>query len=326
MLPLYIRGATVQAESPLVKADQAYTIWQDEIQTLSENTKKLYKEYFDKFLEYTGKTADQLLQARILEVASQDKVTKRRAETMFKSFLTVMKQFYKPKTMQNIYASVRSFYEAHEYPLIMKKRDYPKGDGIGQLRATPEATKAIFEKANTPLKALIATINDTGLGVSDVRHLKCSLILENPEAQIIHVRMIRQKTGDRIHTFLGEESIQALRNYLNLREIGTDKIPPEMIKPNSPLFRTWQHGQPKTPSRNNLSSLIAQAFNREGYKHMSAHSFRKKLQSTLEKSGMPTNWIDLVLGHHLINSRDAYSLPTDEELEEEYQKEYSRFI
>jgi site-specific recombinase XerD len=253
------KGATVQAERPLVKADPAYTIWQDEIQTLSENTKKLYKEYFDKFLEYTGKTADQLLQARILETASQDKVTKRRAETTFKSFLTTMRQFYKPKTMQNIYASVRSFYEAHEYPLIMKKRDYPKGDGIGQLRATPEATKAIFEKANTPLKALISTINDTGLGVSDIRHLKASLILENPEAQIIHIRMIRQKTGDRIHTFLGEESIKLLKDYLNLRRRHrkNNTRNNNARKPTIPNMatRTTENTHTKQPLKPNSSSL-----------------------------------------------------------------------
>ena len=57
---------------------------------------------------------------------------------------------------------------------------------------------------------------------------------------------------------------------------------------------------------------------------MSAHSLRKKLQTDLEKGGMPTNWIDQVLGHQLINSRDAYSLPTDEELEEAYIKAYSQ--
>src|SRR4030065_739681 len=176
MQVLYIRGATVQAQTPLVKADPAYNIWLEEIQTLSDNTKKLYREYFDKFLEYTGKTATQLLETRILEVAT------------------------------------------HEKP-----------------------AKAIFEKANTPLKALISTINDTGLGVSDIRHLKTNLILENPEAQIIHIRMIRQKTGDRIHTFLGEEAIKLLKDYLNLRRTGTEKIAPEIITPESPLFRTWQH-------------------------------------------------------------------------------------
>jgi hypothetical protein len=39
---------------------------------------------------------------------------------------------------------------------------------------------------------------------------------------------------------------------------------------------------------------------------------------------MPTNWIDRVLGHNLINSRDAYSLPTDEELQEAYEKAYNQ--
>jgi hypothetical protein len=57
---------------------------------------------------------------------------------------------------------------------------------------------------------------------------------------------------------------------------------------------------------------------------MSAHSLRKSLQTNLEKGGMPTNWIDQVLGHELLNSRDAYSLPTDEELRETYEKAYDQ--
>ena len=55
---------------------------------------------------------------------------------------------------------------------------------------------------------------------------------------------------------------------------------------------------------------------------MSAHSLRKKLQTDLEKAGINSNWIDQILGHQLINSRDAYSLPTDEELREAYIKAY----
>jgi len=53
---------------------------------------------------------------------------------------------------------------------------------------------------------------------------------------------------------------------------------------------------------------------------MSSHSLRKKLQTDLEKFGINSNWIDQILGHQLINSRDAYSLPTDEELKEAYMK------
>jgi hypothetical protein len=55
---------------------------------------------------------------------------------------------------------------------------------------------------------------------------------------------------------------------------------------------------------------------------MSTHSLRKKLQTDLEKAGINSNWIDQILGHQLINSRDAYSLPTDDELRDSYFRAY----
>jgi integrase len=314
------KGATVQQEQPYLDAEQ---YWLSELATLKPQTVEQYKHYFAKFLEYTNKTPDQLINERTEQSKSQDKQIQRRAETTFKSFLALMRPFYKPTTMQTIFASIRSFYEMHDYPLKMRKSDYPKGEAIGVLRATAEAVQKIYKDATIPTKALISTLNDTGLGVSDIRLLKCNLILENPEAEFIHIRTIRQKTGDKIHTFLGEEAIQTLKLYLELRRTGTRKIPSEAITNQTPLFVTKQ----KTiPTRYCLSTIIAHAFTKKGYKHMSAHSFRKKLQTSLEKSKMPTNWIDLILGHKLINSRDAYSLPTDEELEEEYKKAYNHHI
>jgi integrase len=330
--PLY-KGATVQPEHPYVKEElynfqeaTAEQYWIKELATLAPATLDIYTRYFHQYLKYTNKTADQLIQQRILDNESKDMKTKRQAETQFKQFLAYTKQHYKTTTQQSIYASIRSFYEIHYYPLVMRKSDYPKGEANGVIRATKEALQKILQKATTPTKALITTLNDTGLGVSDIRHLKCNLILENPNKTIIHIRTTRQKTGDKIHTFLSEESITALNNYINLRKTGTHKIPPETITPNSPLFRTWNNGAIKTPSRECLSSTIEAKFKQAGYKHMSAHSIRKALQTNLEKSGTPTNWIDLILGHKLINSRDAYSLPTDEELQEQYQKAYNTHI
>ncbi len=65
-------------------------------------------------------------------------------------------------------------------------------------------------------------------------------------------------------------------------------------------------------NRISSSHIIELAFREVEESRMSAHSLGKRLQTKLEKGGMPTNWIDQVLGHKLINSRDAYSLPTDE--------------
>lgn len=68
--------------------------------------------------------------------------------------------------------------------------------------------------------------------------------------------------------------------------------------------------------------MLAFHFKNVGEKRLSAHSFRMFLQTQLEAAGVNPNWIDQVLGHKLINSRDAYSLPSDQQLREAYEKAY----
>src|SRR3990170_2665267 len=299
--------------------------WQDELVTRDPLTRQNYLGYFRMFQQFVKMNSDQLLSQRIQDQASQDKKIQRRAESMFRQFLAHMREKYAPKTLQNIYASVRSFYEIHEYPLIMRKNDYPKGDSNGSIRATREAIQKAIETPKhyqIPTIALIMTAKDSGLRVSDLRLLKCRIILENPEAKIISLRIITEKTNLLAKTFLGEEAINAIKKYLEMRKKGSPKMKPEEITGDSPLFRTWQHGEIKPMSRQNICSIIKQTFVRIGERKMSAHSLRKALQTNLEKGKMPTNWIDQVLGHELLNIRDAYSLPTDEELKEAYEAAY----
>jgi site-specific recombinase XerD len=127
-------------------------------------------------------------------------------------------------------------------------------------------------------------------------------------------------------TFIGKEAVDALREYFRKREAGATKwhkcVPPEKITPVSPLFKKWSGGNVTRMNRISASHVIRNAFVNVGETRMSAHSIRKRLQTNLEKGGMPTNWVDQVLGHKLINSRDAYSLPTDEELRDAYIQAY----
>jgi hypothetical protein len=43
---------------------------------------------------------------------------------------------YAIATLQIIFASIRSFFEIHYFPLRMRIGDYPKGDGNGVKRAS----------------------------------------------------------------------------------------------------------------------------------------------------------------------------------------------
>lgn len=138
----------------------------------------------------------------------------------------------------------------------------------------------------------------------------------------IQLTIRTEKTGLLAKTFLGSDAIEALKEYLEYRRKGSRKVEPETITKDNPLIRTWEKGEVKRMSRMGASTIIRDAFLAVGEKKMSAHSLRKKLQTDLEKAGVNSNWIDQILGHELINSRDAYSLPTDEELQEAYEKAY----
>ena len=292
----------------------------------ADGTKYNYLRYFKEFLHFVNMTADQVLEQRIKDVADPNRKIQRRFESLFKAFLAEQKKKgYAPLTLQTIYASVRSFFEAHYYPLIMRKSDYPKGDSNGAKRATKEQ---IFKALNFSAKkkltttALMLTLKDSALRVSDMRLLKCEIILDNSEKKIIPIQRITKKTKLLAKTFIGEEAITALKAYLDKRRKGSRLIQPETITRDSPLFRIWTTGKVKPMSRQNMSTLIRNTFLKVGIKKVSAHSLRRYFQTTMEEANVNVNWIDQMMGHELVNCRGAYSKPTDEQLEKAYTKAY----
>jgi len=305
--------------------------WQDELISKADGTKNRYQIFFNEFLQYINKTADELLQQRQQDILNPNMKIQRKIETQFLAFINKKKQEgYSISTQQIIFASIRSFFECNYFPLKIRRKDYPKGDCNGAKRATKEAILKLLDgetkKNSFMYKAVIHALSDSGLRIGDLRNLNCDFFLDalktNPNTKLIQLNIITQKTKLLAKTFFGEEAIQAIKEYLEFRKYGTQKIKAEIIKPESPLFRAWAKGEPRRISRSALSVIIRSHFVKIGENKMSPHSFRKKLQTDLEKSGINSNWIDQILGHTLINSRDAYSQPTDEELQEAYTKAY----
>jgi integrase len=306
--------------------------WLNELATHDPATVKNYQRYFEEFLAYLNTDADKLLTQRMEHLKHDDIKVQRTIESYFLQFLRDLKEAkgYENGTLQVVFAAIRSFFELHYCPLRTRKKDYPKNTPNGVRRASKEHIVKVLEgykPTNKPqFYALLMAFKDTGLRVIDVMKLNCDVILENWDKEIIPLTVRTEKTGYLAKTFLGTDAVKALKEYIEARRKGTRKIAPENVTKNSPLFRTVTKGNLKRMKRMNASNIIIQAFQKVGEKQMSAHSLRKGLQTALEKGGMPTNWIDQVLGHELINSRDAYSLPTDEELQEAYLKAYKTQI
>jgi len=310
----------------------AIEYWLNELATKSETTKELYLKNFKKFLEFTNKTADELLEQRQENQTSTNPKIQRLIESQLIKFIaTKRNEGLSPATLQTYFASVRSFFEIHYYPLRMRRGDYPSGESLGVKAANKEnILKAIENKANrnkTTIKAAILFLKDSGLRISDARLFNYGDVKEQLERgdEFIELARITQKQKTIAKPFIGPEAIHALKTYLQEREHGSRRVPPEKLTDKSPLFRTWESTKIQRIPRNSFSSLVRQTFLRINAQHTTAHSLRKYLQTNLEAAGVNTNWIDQILGHKLINSRDAYSKPTDEQLREAYTKAY-KFI
>jgi integrase len=313
------------------EASPALQYWQNELATKGEATKQKYQENFKEFLAFIEKGPDELIVQRQQDLLNPDRKIQRRIESQLLAFIAKKKKDgYAVATQQIYFASIRSFFEIHYFPLIMRRGDYPKGDSNGVKRATKEAILKILnnKKARNKVTAIPAVlfIKDSGLRISDVRRVNCDFFLDalkkNPNTDLIEIQVITQKTRLLAKTFIGKEAITALKDYLEARRKGSRNVAPETITRESPLFKIWKKGKVRRISRHSFSTLLRQAFINVNEDRMSAHSLRKKLQTDLEKAGVNSNWIDQILGHQLINSRDAYSLPTDEELRDAYTKAY----
>jgi site-specific recombinase XerD len=311
---------------------EAQEYWLSELSNRRETTKKTYKEFFSQYLAFTGKTPDQLIQERKVEIKSDDIQEQRHAESMLKAFVSdLLKKGKSVSTVQIAYAAIRSFYEMHYSPLRMRRGDFPQGECLGSRAATKNHLKAIFANVKKTkdafkVKAILMTLKDSGLRVSDARALKYGQIqapLEKGET-FIPLTLITKKNRTTAKTFLGPEAVEAIKAYLDERRKGTRRIEPEVLKAESPLFRTNENYKIKHIGREGFSTIVRFQCQAIGEKKLSAHSFRKYFQTQLEAAGTSTNWIDQMIGHRLINSRDAYSLPSDEQLLEAYKNAYSQ--
>ena len=158
----------------------AMQYWQSELATREECTKQRYQQYFNEFLSFVGKTPDELIVQRQQDLLNPDRKIQRRIESLLLAFLAKKKaEGYAVATRQIYFASIRSFFEIHYFPLIMRKGDYPTGDSNGVKRETKEAILKDLnnkhQRNKQTIKAIMLFIKDSGLRVSDVRQTKLLL-------------------------------------------------------------------------------------------------------------------------------------------------------
>jgi len=302
-----------------------------------ENTRRAYRRCFLQFSGWVGLSPDEMLSKRSVDLRNGDVQENHYFEARLREYMANLEEHGAGlSVMQMSYNSVKSFFDSYGVTLRMRRRDAPKGEYYKPVRPiTKSEIRALLAVSDIHERALIMLLKDTGLAVNEVSHLTLQN-LQGPsnwrdlldESRVpIPVVGIRRKTNVHYHTFLGPECVDALRHYFEYREKGTQHldskgrgVPAEPLTRNSPVFRCKTMLKPM-PSHQ-ITLLVCYTVEKAGLRNVSAHSFRRFFETTLEQPelGIHPAWIKRMMGHKLGVQDRAYSHPTDKQLREAYQQ------
>jgi len=298
----------------------------------------MYRHHFNAFLVWGGSTAEEFYKwVKGLE-ASEDPRDRRQLTTAFNDFSKArMAGGTSPNTLQVYRKAIHKFLESNELTLRIKKNGVKVGHRGKKIIRLDQARKLVdLASNNLRLRAILMTLKDTGLGVSEVAMLTCEDFLGAREYKDEEGRrfkawakpLIRKKTGEECHIHMGPDAIVAIEDYLGQRRTGhifiTSKGQPHKDEEGNMTSEAGftGRGEPMnglaitTSVRNHCRVLRAKGYD------VSAHSFRKLFETSFDLEGS-LNVSKKIMGK-LIPASDEPYLQYDDELTKIYMEVYGK--
>lgn len=278
------------------------------------STQRNYRCALNKFMQFSGKTAGELITMDLDDVGLLVQEAMRAEEKAGK----------KPTTSYMIYKAVRFFMRSAGKNLILEREDKPRLIYNGSRGVTEEEIRELynaFGRANFRIRnqAILLLLKDSGLRISDVAKLdvkdyrgareitdRDDYDIQRGERFRVFVPFETQKTGDYAHTVIGPESAKAVEDYLGSRLEG-------------PLFLSEKGGRLSTKALSEMFRTLRVKGRLKGnFAKVSAHSLRKFHFTRLQHIG--ENLVFYLEG----KARSTYEKPSEREYVEVYIKNYDK--
>ena len=283
--------------------------------TGSEKTQQLYPMFLSYFLNFAKLTPDELIsmaesETRKLQQLVDDYTARNDAAGRSR---------YTSKAVIN---TVRSF--LRENDIDIRRINGPKAFARARRRTvTKDELKKFMTYAHERLRAFVAVIKDSGISPIDVLKLKYGDIRKDLEAGKVPIKisMIRTKTKVDFDTFLGPDAVKCLNDYLDARKRGTDKIPPETLDDNSPLFRSLR-SRAGPVNYAGINQEFQRTRKRAGTE-FSVYDLRRFFSTNMKAAGVNDTIAEFWMGHTLPGEKDGY-MTRPENQEQIYMTAYPR--
>lgn len=308
---------------------------------LAPSSIRMYKFALQKFVYFTGKTLEQLLDEAEAEEDENIRFRKRKLNfylTNFKKWLE--KVDYSKNYRSQIMISVTAFYNEYDIqlprPKNRKSRSDRKIQTLDDLPSMDQIQKFI-DNCNPLYKAIVTLGLSSGMSRAEI----CSLTFEHfyraipfarppktiPEIidnlkdnDIIPLWYVKRiKTGTPFFTFCSPECVEKISEYLDFFH---NKHPDYEPLPEDHLFRNIYRNQSLDPQ--SISSAFRTINKRCGFEKVEnrilirPHSLRKYFATVLERNKMPhlsTRWL---LGHSIDSVTSAYFIADPEAVKQDY--------
>ena len=177
---------------------------------------------------------------------------------------------------------------------------------------TPEELMRILDVADLRERVITSALATGGFREGTLSELLYRHVKKDLEANMIplHVHVEAEITKGKYHdydTFLGQEAVEYLKLYLQMRRKGTAKIPPEIINDQSPLIRASKTRKPWPSSPATIYNAVHKLYLKAGIisadsllgrqYDLCAHSIRKYFKTTLTALKVQDDYVEYMMGH-----------------------------
>jgi len=263
---------------------------------------------------------DQLVSERRKNLESEDVAVKRRIEDLVMDYFTKYSKTRSYTTARHDVLCLKSFFKANGGSLEIRNPRYSRVKKLFIL--TAKDIKKMFDVSNDLERLIILIMFQSGIRTGTLVKLRYRHVKEDLEAGnipvCIHMDAYEAKGTQPYCTFLGKEACEALRNHINIRETGTNKVKPETITNESPLIKRMS--KPKPLSITMVYKTVRRAAQRAGLESISPYALRRAFAYALMKAGAPLRHFECLMGHTPHWNQWEPRRPTKEQLRKTYQE------
>lgn len=265
----------------------------------SEATEVLYLHFLGKFCAFCKKTPDEIIAERLGQLKSSDEIERRKYEEKITAFVeNLEKDGIGRSSAVTGHNVIKSFFKANYAALISKSPKSWSVKGPKKVPTHEELARMLRVSPKIRDRAVIMVFAHTGICLEDFLELLTFDVIREEfkkETRPLHLLMERQKIKKKYDTFLGDESIELLTEYLGK----------ELPDNNDPIFND---------SRRTIQYIVERASIRARLSpHVSPHGLRAFFSTYMslsfhQSSSQHIPLVDYWMGHEQ-PYKGAYMIP-----------------